>query len=60
MKVQCNYCGIWFDPTQNVMATYCPRCDRWSCEACYQAGSLAWFEKMRSAWGVSRCSAWGR
>jgi hypothetical protein len=46
MKVECHYCGIWFDPAENVLACYCPHCDRWSCADCYMAASLAWYEKL--------------
>jgi len=48
MKVRCDYCGAWFDPAEDVLACYCPHCDRWSCADCYIAASLAWFERRRA------------
>ncbi len=45
MKVQCDYCGAWFNPVADVLACYCPHCDTWLCAHCYTAASLAWFEK---------------
>ena len=64
MRVRCDYCGVWFDPEGNVLGTYCPHCNRWSCEDCYLAASEAWFKEhgcfeeyaagMRAAEGLFR------
>lgn len=48
MKVQCDYCGGWFDPSGPDWAFYCPHCDKWTCATCHLEASHAWLEKRRA------------